>query len=197
MKRVFWAFAIAAAAFSPLRASAQSLTLTVEDVNANGSSTGSFDVFFLEPVADAGSENLGAYNIVLDLVPRAGASGVTFTSVSRTDPAGSHPPVLATGSFGGAGTDADTASGNADVPSGSEQDIDNLEGVLRVFFNVAAGATGVYDVRINAITEFTNGVSGSAIAFTADDGVFSVVPEPAGLLALGAGGLMLARRRRI
>ena len=187
-------------ALAPLSASAQTgLTLKVDDVLAAPGTTGSFDVYFLEPVPDAGSEQLGAYNITVDVTPAPGASILTITSTSRTD--GLHPPVLGTGgSFTSSGSDTDSGAGSADVASGSEQDIDNLEGVLRVFYSVGASATASsFTLSINPVTEFTNGVTGNPIPFTPLNGTFTIapVPEPTGLAVAGViGGMALLRRRR-
>jgi hypothetical protein len=180
------------------RAGAGDGLLKVDDVVANRGTTGSFDVYFLEPVPDAGSENLAAYNIRLDLTPQAGAAGVTITSVSRTDAAGLHPPVLPAGVslFSTTGTNSTSGRASSDVGAGDEQDIDNLEGVLRVFYSVDAAAMGVYSLTINPVTQFTSGTQ-QTIPFSPLSGTFTVsVPEPTGAITPGILGTLAVLRRR-
>lgn len=193
------AVCLAVAAWAPARAD---LIVSVNSTTALAGSSGNwFDVTLKNDGASA--VDLDGFSFALD----AGSPDVTFTGVTTAtadsyvfDGFSAYGPNIELWAGGDvSAADAyDPAGGSISLAAGG------TVGLGRVFFDLDAGASGTYAVKLRAFpdTSLSLGIDDVAIN-TLVDGTITVgeaVPEPSaivmGLLAAGAGLATAVRRRR-
>ena len=167
-------------------AQGQVVTVAVPDVNMLADTTTSFTLTLLSEPQDT----LEGFTLLVDMVPQGDAVGdLTFTAV--TEPATDY--VFAGNSMGFMGQiGSPTMAGGMDVTATGSVTLSEVKNAITFEINAAAGASGHWDLVINPVA--LDGRTGTET--TADNGVVTVLPEPASLLLLGAGGLFCSRRRR-
>jgi len=164
------------------------VSLDIEDVTVPvagvGATTGSFDIFITPNVSDE-------------------IDSFTF-QVRRTDPNLSFTGITASSTFPGAtsaplGTEALSISWLGNVAGTGGKTFASADTAVTVKFSVPEGVTGTFDVLWGfkpSVDSSSTNLDGNSLGLSQDAGSVTVTPEPTSLALLGAGGLMLLRRRR-
>jgi PEP-CTERM motif len=178
------------------------LVLIAQDSATQPGGTGAFDVILENESTSTQSVTVGGFSVDLKL---ANTNAVTFTAID----ANTTLPYIFTssGSFGFIGT----VSGGGIEVTGNDLALPPADGVTldpgtsfglaHILYQVAANAGGMVPVpfvSIGAGTSLADAAGQPITSFVTDNGVITVVPEPASftLLALGFAASMAAVRIR-